>query len=361
MGLFTKRDLERAEQDGSFVVKGRKEIGNMEIDLTIDRLFDVLFPVNEMEMLADLPQEKFAEYLRPTPMINGNFWLLSPNHHHIAVIREKVKKRKGLEAEIITRSSWARYGVYVAETDDELSRPDKEFEGNPFVKLNGVGTYAKLRPGDNVAKILARTPSAPVGNDELRYLIEKGIIRIEREGKVLGPRDVRIFDRHIVLTLDPRIRKYNGKLIDPRRPSDDCFEDITLEEKGLYGIAQEFFTSATAEKVWIGQCYAGFAKATKYGYLPHSDLIIVPDRRISVMHTHTNAPLIHPRSIFHGKITLENYAFTDYHLVPGMDVVLLRIDRLESPMLETKDSRYKGQEDSRSKGHIVKGQLEFDF
>jgi deoxycytidine triphosphate deaminase len=172
---------------------------------------------------------------------------------------------------------------------------------------------------------------------ELVELIVKGMFRIVKDGKEAPDLNLKCTESMgIVLTLDKKIKMYNGGVIDPREPVDPHFDEIILDEKGIYGRAGDFFISSSAEWISHCSCYLGWVWHNMY---LDSPLGITP------MDAHPNAPLIHPKNMFEGKITLENHPRVNgYHLKPGMDIAYYNLRRLASPLWHGQKSRYKGQD-----------------
>ena len=129
---------------------------------------------------------------------------------------------------------------------------------------------------------------------------------------------------------------YRGGVIDPKDPEDDHFEEIELDDEGMYGDLGDFFISSSAETVSICSCYVGWVWHNKFMQSLRGD---------TYMEAHPNAPLIHPRNVFEGKITLENSPWINgYHIKPGMVIANIDLHRLESPLWQGSKSRYKGQD-----------------
>lgn len=353
MGIYTRPDIEAAERDGSFIVRNKREIGNAGIDLRIKQLYTIPREMYNIQPFpsdppTEMPREEFIKHLIKVPMEDGNFWLLLPGHHYLAKTEEEVFKEEKLFAPIFTRSSWARCGVRVSETDiDELSA-GRGFEGTPLLSLTTFGTCVKLRPGDAPGQIVPSCGAEYVRVSELMGLIDRGILKIEKDRKQLKEDDLEFGQNGVIMTLDKKIRRYKGGIIDPKKPVDDFFEEIMIDEKGHYGDRREFFISSTAEKVSICSCYLGFV----WHSMNHRHTFA-----LNRMASHPNAPVIHPRSVFEGKITLENYPNNAHRLWPGMPIAYFGLRRLHSTMWSSiwkgKESRYQGQtEATSSRGHI---------
>ncbi|MBW3011006.1 hypothetical protein KY326_02195 [Candidatus Woesearchaeota archaeon] len=357
MGIFTRLDIEEAEREGSFIVRNKQEIGNAGIDLRVKQLYTVprdLFEIKEIYQMRnheppkDLSRENFIKRLIEVPMEDGDFWLLLPGHHYLATTEEEIFKEQFFFSPIFTRSSWARCGVRVEQADHDELVGGRKFEGTPLLSISTFGTHVKLRPGDAPGQIVPSVGSEYVHPMEVGDLIAQGILRIERDGKQLKAEEFEYDNNGVILTLDKKIRKYKGGIIDPRKSVDKLFEEIILDEKEFWGNKGEFFISSTAETVSICSCHIGFVwhsmhHISRAGWTP--------------MYNHPNAPLIHSRSVFNGKITLEHYPHNAYVLRAGMPITSFGLRRMQSPMWsglwKGKESRYKGQsEATSSRGYI---------
>jgi deoxycytidine triphosphate deaminase len=141
MGVFTKPDFERAEKEGRFVVKNRLSFGTASVDIRVKKLFRqsriLLPPFDSPEKLIDVPTDRFLESLVEVPLQKEGHWLLKPEEFYLFLAEEEVYKRKEeyLKANIITRSSWARFGVRTQETDDKFTYANREFDDKLVISL----------------------------------------------------------------------------------------------------------------------------------------------------------------------------------------------------------------------------------
>ncbi len=348
MGIFTKPDFERAEREGRLVVKNGRHFGATSVDIRVKKLFKqpriLVPPFDDLEYLLDASTDRFLESLLEVPLEKegeDSYWLLKPDELYFFLAEEEVYKKNEnfLSAKIVTRSSWARFGVRVNETDDNLTCVNREFDDKIVGLMKTRNTTVKLRPGDAPAQLIAGHFGSPVLTKEMAKLIARGIFMIQRDGAEGMDIDLTYEPTQgITLTLDRKINVYNGGVIDPRRPINSYFKEIELDEKGMYIEKGEFFISSSKEWISICNCYLGWVWHNQYFESPEG---------ANPIEAHPNAPMIQPSRIFEGKITLENHpGFAGQHITPGMPIANLNLVRLESTLLQGKKSRYNWQDDA---------------
>jgi len=396
--MLTRNDMYAAMYLGHLHVEGLKEsaMSATSFDVRIEKLFRrVRWHQHDPKKLFEDPEDNEDDY-EEVPLVDDEFWLPEPNKLYFFDTKEVFHLAGWYSGSIDSRSSWARYGSAVQTMTDTFKLPHYDgFHGKVRCGLNTLGTLVKIRPGDAIAQAhMCYDGCGPVLDDEMEMLIKQGRLRMTRDGEeiaelmqtyieddcaVIRPRSKGKQPVHsemtltsdgwnggFTLTLDRKIKIYTGKVIDPRDPDPDCFEEIELDYEGTVIPAGTFFLSASAEEVEIDRHYVGWVgefnlitKTKGFGGFG-------PSGFPSTLQTHAGAPKIDPYPRFRGKITFENLPRVPIKLRPGMRLTELYLRRLNNPYFSEKEerSRYRDQgEATISRGHhdYQSQQLEFYF
>ena len=94
-----------------------------------------------------------------------------------------------------------------------------------------------------------------------------------------------------------------------------------------------FFISASAESVKIPESCIGHVSEMNHH-----------DPRLAVFSTHANAPYVGPKNVFEGKVTFENMMWSNGVIIAGMSQSRLNLMKLNTPLEQVEESRYKGQD-----------------
>lgn len=331
-GILPWHALEQAEKDGCVVLKNRGKINAISIDMRVKRLLKLRPEVQMLVMRDDgsIDMDLYEEF----EPINGA-WLLPSNGAFLAETVEELYKKVGFVGRLTSRSSWARCGVTCLGGPDELDRADEEYSGSLMFHISTFNTSVVLRPGDAPAQLfIAQTSLAPVpcpGSDKIEQPIVSGSQVRSSQPNVTG----------FPLTLDARIRLYNGGLLDPSQDVSKHFKDVDIKN-GFAVNPSMFYLAASKERVKIPPEYAGHLPSMKYESMDG------PFQRF-----HSNAPYVAPFPCFEGSITFECGPLTHGVIHEGMPLPPLELVPLVTPYHHREEltSRYNGQREAcTSKG-----------
>ncbi len=245
---------------------------------------------------------------------------------------------KGFFGEITSRSSWARYGLRVADEDDRLKAYTQDICCRPLCTLTSLGTFVFLKSDSAIAQLFIHKDLGYLLCPELEALINSGDFVIEKNEKKLSYSDLE-FHGSIVLHMNSEIKVYSGNILMPDHPRDNDFETVLLKENKPTNLPlNTFFLSSSAESVYIPEDYVGFVSDrnsnTPYIQMTYPALPFI---------SHANAPYIGPKNIFQGNITFENVMVEQNPLFAGMKQSELYLRKLSRKSSYTKESRYNNQ------------------
>ncbi|MFQ6010048.1 MAG: hypothetical protein ACE5J7_02940 [Candidatus Aenigmatarchaeota archaeon] len=336
-----------------------KRVGPSSQDLHIGRLYkqkhlehDIttsdgwLNYLKEIESIdSDVPWTKFRTGLEKEPTMkrdNEDVWVLRPGRMYLAESIEKITLPKGLGVDVDTRSSWARYGVRVEHVDDEL-KGFSGYKGHIPLMIVSCDTPVVLRPRDRICQAIVYDERGKgiLGNNGIFEAITNKEIECYKlamfNPKIKLP-SINI-DRHSIhLTLNPNIKRFNDKIIDPKEDLSGKYLDINIT--GGYEIPyKKFFLGSSNEILRIGKKHVALLR----------EIFTSPER----VRTHSNAGYVDPG--FEGTITLEQFVVPDgpNTIYPDMKMGEVEICRLKSPCTKPYKSKYSGQFGATaSKGHL---------
>jgi len=179
---------------------------------------------------------------------------------------------------------------------------------------------------------------------DIQEFVRTNQMVFQRKGKAIPPEEIGGVEGAL-LTMDPRIKIYNGDVIEPSQDNSDKFEEYTLPEEGVFMPNQAFFLSTSDEYVEIPDGKVGFVKEAVAPAEARQMFLTRPAAyQPSPFFSHTNAPFIGSRSVFTGSITFENVMRMDSIILPGMPLSELYLIQATLPPENTQHSRYRGQE-----------------
>jgi len=347
--LLSKVDLLSEEKLGNLCLSERLEYSAFSCNIRLGTLYRIvrqcaphLFGPDGREI--EISQEQYIdEYLEEISIPEEGI-VLNENDRYMCQTLEKVFLAPGLGA--TSRSSWARLGVHIKSKpiDDTLHISQIKYNDYPLCSLRTTGTRVLIKKGDEIGQIFVYEYPSFLIYYETAKLISDGKFEIHKDGKKLSL-DKIIFHGEMVLTMDPKIKIYKGKVLIPGNLKEDDFSEETLvADKPLYLKQGTFFISSSAESVYIPPEYAGFV--TERSSIMTLQMYTVtkrPEFAPSPMFTHANAPYIGPKTVFSGKITFENHMGWGDYIKCGMKQTELVLMRFRTPIIGEEKSRYDKQ------------------
>ncbi|MEA3430783.1 MAG: 2'-deoxycytidine 5'-triphosphate deaminase [Nanoarchaeota archaeon] len=343
IGILPKTVLETAETENIFVVKNRLKMSATSIDIRVARLFKrndkpVKFTIDDVHYN---PEEIFEE-VEP----EDGMWILKPHEVYEAETVEDIHKIKGLRAEINSRSSWARYGVFCSADWVEGLRPHHEFHGKIRFSLRTFETTVAMKVGEAPAQIRCMYLDA--------FALDHNILnQLKKENQIAEGASL---DRQgFTLTMDDKVHVYKSGVLGTKQSIEDCFETIDIK-KGLILEPRTFYIASSREIVKIPCEFIGYVNSTD-SYIPQLPHQTGPVGICGSQWLHASAPWVDPYPVFHGKLTFENWTQRRMRIEPGMRLTELQLKPLLVPYEHEAQltSRYKGQNQAQiSKGHLDK-------
>ncbi len=266
-----------------------------------------------------LPFDEYVQRFGKRVYDEGGNWFLESNALYYAQTAETISTRKGVRIWIATRSSSARNGLRVQFSDDKLDRGE-EFEGKPFLVLHTYGTHIELPRNYRLCQMIVQ-PSRHLLAEEIKEAIHSGEIQLSGNPIVSHRTD------SIVLTFHPKLLRYNGRTIHPKKDNKECFEEIDITH-GYVLEPGRFYLGSTKEIIGIGRKHVGVLHET--GIMP-----------LDSYTTHFNAPYHWPGSDH--SITLEISTPEPKVIKAGQPACLLHIQELYPECESPYDSRYNDQ------------------
>ena len=324
-----------------------KKPGPASQDLHIDQLLEYDVPddihtlegykkyLEEMEIFeADKKWNKFRVKLKEVPkhkVGNEEGWIINPRKNYLAETIEKIKLPKGLGVDVDTRSSWARFGLRVQHVDDELENLNG-YKGTIPLAINSNDANIFLREGDRICQaVVYELEKGCLSNGQIYDELQNG----QLECYEMAPHDSKIKipkfpikNHSIQLTLNPVIKSFQEKFIDPKKDQSEKYVDINLGG-GKEIPYMKFFLGSSNETLRIGDKYVGLLR----------EIYTSPSRA----RVHSNAGYFDPG--FEGTATLEQYIVPGGYniLYPGMKMGELEICSLKTPCKGLYHSKYSGQ------------------
>ncbi len=340
--ILEKEDLIKTEKEGKLEIKDRLEFSSFSLDIRIGKLFKPKLALCFDESSHNMDEEEFIEKMLdevPLPkegkVIDG-FYLWQP--------KEEIYLANGLFAEIASRSSWARLGVRVEDTDERLKKVYEDSICKPLCTLRTMETKVLLKPGDALAQLFVHS-SARYAEDNIVFLyqikkfIDSGEFVMRKNSKKLDFSDLIFLNGVLMLTMNSKIKMYSGNVLIPGEPKDNDFEEMILKYDSPLLIKKDsFFLSSSEEYVGIPNDCCGKVRPNEFTFHPKIKLPILP------FYSHANAPWIGPKRIFEGPITFENMTHYDSYFCAGMLQSGLNVFKLSKFCSDTKNSRYKNQD-----------------
>jgi deoxycytidine triphosphate deaminase len=312
-----------------------------------DKLAKKLAKENFLDFIKKLeePSQSFNQYVSqfgiPVSDSDG-YWILEPDRIYYAQTKETITTQKYVGLKIATRSSSARIGLNVQDSEEELDKHD-EFKGNPFLVIRTCGTTVELPRNYSICQMVVE----PL----MGYLFKKGIEEAIKNGDItISGNPVISFDS-LILTFHHKLLGYNGKTLNPSRDNSGCFDEIDISNGCILKPGQ-FYLGSTKETIGIGknlvgildECFGPLCKDKKI-----LSKLIGPDciplgrpYLFSTSYVHLNAPYHWPGSKH--QMTLEIFPSEPVFVKAGQPACRLLIQQLYPECESPYSSKYNGQE-----------------
>jgi deoxycytidine triphosphate deaminase len=346
--ILGKDKLIEADDKIDVRISLRKNFSAFSLDIRIDKLYRMK-PGLTHEQTENLSQEEYIKEALEEICVDEGYVVRYPEFYLWQPL-EEIFLSKGYSGRIATRSSWARIGCAVrSESDIYLRDISKERFIKPLCILSTFGTDMQIKKNDAFAQLFIEDNNTGyVNRVEELHLINSGHFIIKSKDRTLLPEQIRrpIEEEYgnIVLTMDSKIKLYNGKTIIPSVNTEECFDTIKLQPgRPLFLKKDSFFLSSSEEYVEIPCGYVGHVAEAAMHTNPRA-FSTKPAGVPLPFRTHPNAPYIGPSNIFKGKITFENLMKFDSYIYPGMKQSELYIERLNTQDHNLMQSRYMNQQ-----------------
>jgi deoxycytidine triphosphate deaminase len=345
--ILGKDELQNAENNRLVKISNRGEFSAFSLDIKIDKLYRMRQGI-DYDSTSELSQEEFIKEALDEICIDNGYTVNSHTHHLWQPV-EDIFLSKDYRGIITSRSSWARFGIASRAISDEYLRDisqDRSFK--PLCTVESFGTDVLIKRNDAFTQLFIDDGNnGKVGTDEVKYLIDSGAYVIKSKERTLLYENIKRSKEseggNIILTMDSKIKVYNGKTIIPGVNNEECFDTIMLKPgKAFFLKKGTFFLSSSAEYVEIPHRYVGLVTEVAM-YRNSEQFSTKPTGFPLPFRTHPNALYIAPSNIFKGKITFENMMKWDSYIYPGMKQSELYIERLNTQNHDQMPSRYMGQ------------------
>ncbi|MBI4173369.1 MAG: hypothetical protein HY519_01490 [Candidatus Aenigmarchaeota archaeon] len=258
--------------------------------------------ISEREELGEnfmrLPAEQYlSRFAQPVTATDG-YWELLPDQLYYVQTNNKVKIRPNVEVRVVSRSSLARLGLEVQNVGAKMWRREG-YEGHPLLMLRTQGTTVRLPTGYPVCQMIVNH-FGYLGQDELQTAMASGEISISGNPAV--------WENYALLTLHPKMLRYNGAPMDPTKDTSNCFDEIDVAN-GFELEPYQFYLGSTQEAISLAAGYVG-----------------VLDDYTGPVSMHTNAPFHWPGPGHN--MTLEMFAHQPGLVHAGSPICKLYFDRL---------------------------------
>ncbi|MBN2567618.1 hypothetical protein JXB02_06070 [Candidatus Woesearchaeota archaeon] len=317
--ILTIDALLDAEERGDIVIEGRDGYNLFSLDLHLEKLYR--HKDRCPKAVGDGADHSDAEYIASElEEVEIPAWgmIIEPDDFFLWQPRERMTLAGGYHGAITSRSGWARLGVRVHDTSEELRPSEERRSFTPLCALKAGGTRVFIRRGDSMAQLYLERGIGHVPNWRLRMMILDGTFTVTRKG-IIPPLSYFEHPGGMQLTMGPQVHIYNpDRILVPGVPHIDDFRAVSIETPVRLGRGT-FFLSASAEYVEIPEGHCGYVSQggsvmSLQKYMRTGDPRFAPQPFLS----HADAPYIGPKNIFHGNITFENLLLDDYTLVAGM-------------------------------------------
>jgi len=310
--MYSRVDFQRAIEEGNLNLGPHKDIQSASVNMTIAELWNkrerILNPLTEPTGPYEPPD--LETYLReacvPKPLNPATgAWHFEPDEFCIGFLHGPMRFAAGQYIRVRTRSSYARIGLSIRETEDALTF-GHGFTGKVPIVLTS-DTHCALYPDESPAQLTNE------------------------------PRNFPLIVAQQPLSLHETLLLYDGKTVLSKRWPETvkrAFRPFSLSPEGFVFTKEFldlFFLGSTRETVEIPPSCAG--------YLPES--LGRMDEPIPPIRLHSAAPWIMPGDRL--TITLECRIKYECLLSPGMPLPSLEYRALDTPLAETTTSRYHGQ------------------
>jgi len=300
MAIWTEKEIREALSKGSLKVDPTPKIGEISIDLSVDKVFKV--PQEDFSLLMkgyyDLhnpfEQGRFSNTMELLGLDNtlskeikpcDGKWKLPPDQHasagtYMLHYKERFKFNEDIDYSLTKRSSYARCGI-AGFSQDNI---DGHFYDAVLSFANNViyegDAISQLTLYDKGTTVLSRKELAGImGTDELRVFDETSRDfgeANELTARIINPDDDQCcypFTSYLDLRLHQKVKAFEGFTIDRKNfnPYDFMPIDLSIYDQKYYA---RFMIGRTRERVKLGPNYAGLLP--KCDPIHHSTICYAP-------------------------------------------------------------------------------------
>jgi len=357
MAIFSIDDLVKLEKEGRIAFENRLEFQPFSLNIRIGKLYREALACYAHQGSITLPwddeplgQEEFKDKcLQEVDASKGV--VITPGERYFYEPVEKLFLGRGLFGIVSSRSTYARMGLESKCQDESMESRGMRNDRwcTPLIQLTTNGTKVEVAKGDPVAQVMISDGQTRLLPPQVLELVDHGELVVRYMDQAV-PYDLLPMIHGVVLTMDKKIKVYNGAVLRAGTAAEGGFDTITIPKKGLILPDAMFFLSVCEQELEIPDHLFGevFHDDSTIRYIKHG----LPGEGYTPprIRCHPNAPYIGPRSIFKGKIAFENLTLGCQKISPGMKQSEIYFGYLSSTIKDLKKSRYHGQTEACIKG-----------